>query len=61
MATKCKRSLIFQTINSVRSNNQSLKNQRSALSGTTDKGIRKIGFVAKSQFIYFNFTGHGFS
>ena len=61
LCNQCKRSFIFRTINSVRSNTQSLKNQRSALSGTTDKGIRKIGFVAKSQFLCFNFTGHGFS
>ena len=35
------------------SNNQSLKYQRFTPSGFRDIGIRKLGFVAKTQFLYF--------
>ena len=44
-ATQC------QTINSVRSNNLSLKYQRFTRSGGEDIGIRKFEFVAKTQFL----------
>ena len=41
IATRFPRPLIFQAINSVRSNNLSLKYQRCPLSGCRDKEIRK--------------------
>jgi len=40
-------------MNSVRSNNLSLKYQRFTPTGRKDLGIRKFEFVAKSQFLYF--------
>ena len=40
---------MFQTMNSVRSNNLSLKYQ--ILSGFKDKEIRKLELVAKTQFL----------
>ena len=43
--------LIFQTLNSVKSNNVSLKCQRPTPSGGKDIGIRKFEFVAKTQFL----------
>ena len=43
--------LIFQTMNSDRLNNQSLKYQRFTPSGFRDIGIGKLGFVAKTQFL----------
>ena len=49
--TQCCRPLIFQTINSDGSNNQSLKYQRFTPSCFRDIGIRKLGFVAKTQFL----------
>ena len=45
-ATQCRRPQIFQTINSVRSNNVSLKYQRPTTSGCKDIGIRKFEFVS---------------
>ena len=38
---------------SVNSNKLNLKYQRLTLSGCRDIGIRKLGFVAKTQFLYF--------
>ena len=43
--------LTLYTMNTVRSNNLSLKNQRSTPSGFKDIGIRKFEFVAKTQFL----------
>ena len=40
---------------SVNSNNLNLKYQRFTLSGCKDIGIRKLGFVAKTQFLLFMF------
>ena len=40
--TQCHRPKIFQTMNSMRSNNISLKYQRFTTSGCKDLGIRKI-------------------
>ena len=45
---------MFQTMNSVRSNNVSLKYQRPTPSGCKDIGIIKFEFVAKTQFLYLN-------
>ena len=50
-AAQCRRPLIFQTINSVRSNNLGLKYQRFTRSGCKDAGIKKSEFVAKTQFL----------
>ena len=55
-ATKCRNPQIFQTMNSDGSNNHSLKYQRFTPSGFRDIGIRKLGFVAKTQF--FSGCGH---
>ena len=49
--TLCGRTLIFQTINSVRSSILSLKYQRFAPSGCNDIGIRKSQFVVKTQLL----------
>ena len=49
---QCRRPLIFQTVNSVRSNGLSLKYQRFASSGCNDIGFRKYEFAAKTQFLY---------
>ena len=46
-STQCRWPLIFKTMNSVRSNNQSLKPPRFKPSGCTDIGIRTFMFVAK--------------
>ena len=43
--------LIFQTMNSVRSNSQSLKYHRFIPPGCKDIGVRKFKFVAKNQFL----------
>jgi len=51
-ATQCHGPWIFQTINSVRWNNLSLKYQRFTRSGCEDIGIRKFEFVAKTQFLF---------
>ena len=50
-ATQCCRLLKFQTMNTVRSNNVSLKYQRFILSGCKDIRIKKIELVAKTQFL----------
>ena len=47
----CRRPLIFQTINSARANNLSLKYLRFPPSGSIDIGIGKFEFVAKTQFL----------
>ena len=54
-ATQCRRPQIFQTMNSVRSNNISLKYQSFTLSGCIYIGIRKVRFVAKHQFLLKHF------
>ena len=51
-ATQCRRPKIFQTMNSVRSDNLSLKYQRFILSGCQDIGVRKFEFVAKTHFLW---------
>ena len=51
-AAQRRRPQIFQTLNSVRSNNVSLKYQRPTPSGCKDIGIRIFEFVAKTQFLY---------
>ena len=50
-ATQCRRHQIFQTMNPVRLNIQSLKYQTFTLSGCKDIGMRKFKFVAKIQFL----------
>ena len=45
-------SKIFQSINSVRSNNLSLKYQRFTPSDCTEVGIRIFEFVTKTQILY---------
>ena len=52
LAAQCCRLMIFQTINSVRSNSLSLKYQRFKSSGWAAIGIRKVEFVAKTQFLF---------
>ena len=49
--TQCRRSLIFQTMTSARSNNRSLKYQSFTTLGSKEKWIRKPEFVAKTQFL----------
>ena len=49
LATCFPRPLIFQTINSGRSNSLSLKYQKSTAS---DIGVRKCNFTAKTQFLF---------
>ena len=51
-ATKCSRPVIFQTINSVRSNSLGLKYKSFTPSGCKDKGIINIEFVAKTQILF---------
>ena len=51
IATQCRRSLIFQTMNAIRSNNVSLKYQRLTPLGCKDIGFTKTEFVAKTQFL----------
>ena len=48
---QCLRPLKFQTMNSVRSNNVSLKYQRFATLGSKDIGIINPDFMAKTQFL----------
>ena len=43
--------MIFQTMNSVRSNNLSLKYQKFTTLDSKDKGIIKLEFVTKTQFL----------
>ena len=52
--TQCRRPLIFQTNNSARSYNISLKYLRLTPSGSIDIGIRKFEFVAKTLFLCIN-------
>ena len=49
--TKYCRPWIFQTMNSVKSNNLSLKYQRFTTSGSKDIGVSTFEFVAKTQFL----------
>ena len=49
-ATQCRRPYIFQTMNSVRSNNHSLKYYRLTPSGFKYIRIRKFEFVATTNF-----------
>ena len=49
---QCRGTLIFQTINYVRSDTLSLKYQRCTPSGCKDVEIRTFEFVAKTQFNY---------
>ena len=51
LATQCRRPKIFQTINSVRSNNVSLKYQTFISTGSRDIEIRNFEVVAKTQFL----------
>ena len=50
--------MIFQTINSVKSNSLSLKYQRFTPSGCKDIRVRKCEFVAKTQFLWLTFMLH---
>ena len=50
-AKQCRRPKIFQTVNSVRSNDVSLTCQRCTPWGCKDIGIRKLDFVAKTMII----------
>ena len=56
LATRCCRSLIFQTMNSARSNSLSLKYHRFTPSSCKDIGIRIFEFVAKTQFLSERFS-----
>ena len=51
-ANQCRRPLIFQTLNFVRSKNLSLKYQRTTPSVCNDIGIGKFEFLAKTQFLW---------
>ena len=51
--TQCRKPEIFQTMNFVRSNNQSLKFQKFTSTGCKDIRIITFEFVAKTQFVYF--------
>ena len=48
---QCRRPQIFQTMNSVRSNNISLKYKRFTTLDSKAKGIKKSEFVTKTQFL----------
>ena len=50
-ATLCGRPWIFQTLNSVKTSNLSLKNQWFTAIGCKDIGSRKFEFVATTQFL----------
>ena len=50
--SRCCRPLVFQTMNSVTSNNLSLKYLRFIPSICNDIGIREFEFVSKTQFLY---------
>ena len=50
--TQCRRPSIFQTMNSGRSNDLSLKHQRFAPSSCKDIRIRKFEFVTKTQVLF---------
>ena len=57
LATQCRRPYMFQTVNSVRSNNLSLKYQRFTPSGFKDIRIRNIEVVEKKvEKSYSNWT-----
>ena len=51
-ATQCRRPLIFQTMNSVKPKNLSLKYHSFTSSDCKDIGIRQFEFVTKIQFLY---------
>ena len=51
LAVRFPRPLIFQTINSGRSNSLNLKYQMFTPSGCIDIWVRKLKFVAKTQFL----------
>ena len=51
-ATQCRRPQIFKTMNNVRSNSLSLKYKGFPPSDSQDLGIRKLEFVAKTQFLW---------
>ncbi len=53
-AAQCRRPLIFQTINSVRPNNLSLRYLRFTSSDCKDIGIRQFECVTKTQFLLSN-------
>ena len=53
-ATQCRRLKIFKTMNSVSSNNLSLKYQKLTQSGCKDIRILIFGFVAKTQILWQN-------
>ena len=48
---QCRRSLLFQTMNSVSSNSLSFQYQRLASSGCRDKGVRKFEYVENAKFL----------
>ena len=48
--------MIFQTYTTWSNKIYSLKYSRSANSGCTDRGIKKLEFVVKTQFLYFTLT-----
>jgi len=50
--TKCFRPQIFQIMNSIILNNQSLKYQRFTRSDCKDIGLRRLEFVTKTQFLW---------
>ena len=50
-STQCRRSFIFQAINSARAYNLTLKYLRFTPSGSKDIGLGKFEFVAKTQFL----------
>ena len=50
-ATQCRRSYVFQTMNSVRSNNSDMKYRMCTPSCCTDIWITKFELVAKAQFL----------
>ena len=51
-ATQCRRPWIFQTMNSIRSNNLSLKYHRFTTSTSKDIEVYIFDFVPKTQFLY---------
>ena len=59
LKTKCRKCYIFQTMNSGGSNKVSWIFERYASSGWWDLGIIKLGFVAKTQFLYCGSSTYG--
>ena len=55
-ATKCRRPWIFQTMNSVRANNLSLKFQTFTPLVCENIGIRQFEFVTKTQVLSYHVT-----